>query len=52
MTRLKKMLADTGGATAIEYAVLASLIAVACVGAFMTLRDANGEQFNEIENSM
>ena len=38
--RLKRMLRGTSGSTATEYALVATLIAVALVGAFNLLADA------------
>lgn len=37
MTRIAKLIADDRGATAIEYAAIASLISIVAIGAFMTL---------------
>jgi pilus assembly protein Flp/PilA len=37
MNRLKALLADDEGATAIEYGLIAALIAIACIIAFQTL---------------
>ena len=42
-TMLRKLRADQGGATAIEYGLIAALIAVACISGFSTLGGgANG----------
>lgn len=37
MNRIAKLLADDRGATAIEYAAIASLVSIVAIGAFMTL---------------
>jgi pilus assembly protein Flp/PilA len=39
MKILKQFLADEAGATAIEYALIASLIAIALIGTFTALQD-------------
>lgn len=44
--------AHEGGATAVEYAIIAALLAVAAVGAFVTLGNQVETSFNEIETSM
>ena len=52
MRRLTVLLRCERGANAIEYALVASLIAIAAVGAFMNLRDKLGIMYNNVENSM
>ena len=39
MTRIQRFLKDESGATAIEYGLIAALIAVALIGAMMTVSD-------------
>ena len=52
MTRIRQLLADRRGATAIEYALIASLISVAALGAFMNLGDSTSAKFNSIDTSL
>ena len=52
MRKLRAILHCEKGANAIEYALVASLIAIAAVGAFMNLRDKLGIMYNNVENSM
>jgi pilus assembly protein Flp/PilA len=52
MRKLTAILHCEKGANAIEYALVASLIAVAAVGAFMNLRDKIGTMYNNVENSI
>jgi Flp pilus assembly pilin Flp len=40
------------GATAIEYALIALLIAVVCVGAFGTFGDSSAEMWNYVESNI
>ena len=44
--------ADESGATAIEYALLASLIAVAIIGATTTLGNKVGGTFSSVSNQL
>ncbi|MFC3097609.1 Flp family type IVb pilin [Alteraurantiacibacter palmitatis] len=44
--------AHEGGATAVEYALIAALLAVLAVGAFVTLGNQVDSSFNQIETSM
>jgi pilus assembly protein Flp/PilA len=37
----RRLLADTRGTTAIEYGLIATLIAVACIGGMMALGNSN-----------
>ncbi len=37
----RRLLADTRGTTAIEYGLIAALIAVACIGGFKALGNSN-----------
>ncbi len=45
---IARFAADESGATAIEYALLASLIAVAVIGAVTTLGNNIGKTFNNV----
>ena len=53
---LRKLRADQGGATAIEYGLIAALIAVACISGFNTLGGGSnglwGKIGERVENSM
>lgn len=46
---LASITADRRGATAIEYALIATLIAVAAIGAFVSLGNQVGTTFEEVE---
>lgn len=48
MERIKKFLADESGVTAIEYGLIASLIAVAIIVAAGTLGSNLSDEFNYI----
>jgi pilus assembly protein Flp/PilA len=48
MSKFRKLLNDKKGATAIEYGLIAALIAVACIGALSVV----GEQLNTTFNSV
>jgi len=52
MKILRKMFADKKGATAIEYGLIAALIAVAAVGAMSNLGTKITKTFNTASNSM
>ena len=45
-------LSDRGGATAIEYALIASLIAVFLVGALAALGTGLSSEFNEVATTL
>lgn len=47
MTKFRKTLADSRGATVIEYAILASLISVAAIAGYHTLGKKVEGSFNE-----
>ena len=47
MTTFRKFLADSRGATAIEYALVASLISVAAIAGYHTLGEKVETSFNE-----
>jgi pilus assembly protein Flp/PilA len=49
---LKSFIANESGATAIEYALIASLIAVAIIGALTTLGTKISSTFSEIANTL
>ena len=49
---MKYFLADAGGATAIEYGLLAALISVAILGAMSTLSTQLDALYNSIANAM
>lgn len=51
-TELRKFLRDEGGATAIEYGLLAALIAVAIVGGAYTLGLNLNNLFKDIANCL
>lgn len=52
MKNLRKMLSNTRGATAIEYALVASLISVAAITAFHNLGDGVLGKFNQVDQTL
>ncbi|MEY2926043.1 MAG: hypothetical protein RL367_520 [Pseudomonadota bacterium] len=52
MQFIRKMIRDTKGATAIEYGLIAALIAVAAVTAMSNLGTKVGATFNNVNNNM
>lgn len=52
MRRLTKLLRCERGANAIEYALVASLIAIAAVGAFNNMSDRINTMYNNVSNHM
>ena len=52
MQFIRKMIKDTKGATAIEYGLIAALIAVAAIAAMGSLGDQLGNTFNEVSGAM
>lgn len=52
MTLFKRFANDTKGATAIEYALIASLIAVAIVGVLQTVGTQVSTVFGEVGNAL
>ena len=45
--RVKAFLLDEEGPTAVEYAVLLSLIVAACIGAVLSMSNATADSFDE-----
>jgi pilus assembly protein Flp/PilA len=52
MTSFKKLASDKRGATAIEYGLIAALIAVAAIGAMSTLGGKLTNTFSNVSNNM
>lgn len=52
MRKLTKILRCQRGANAIEYALVASLIAIAAIGAFNNLASKINIMFNNVSNQM
>ena len=52
MKYFRKMLKDSKGATAIEYGLIAALIAVAAIAAMGTLGNNLSDTFNEVSDEM
>jgi pilus assembly protein Flp/PilA len=52
MTNFRKFLKNNKGATAIEYGLIAALIAVAAVTAMSQLGTKVGQTFNNVRTSM
>jgi pilus assembly protein Flp/PilA len=52
MIKLFKLLRDTKAATAIEYGLLAALIAVAAIAAMQTDGTKLGSTFNNVSNKL
>jgi pilus assembly protein Flp/PilA len=52
MKFLNKLLRDEQGATAIEYGLIAALIAVAAIGALQTLGDELSSTFSAVSSAM
>jgi len=46
---LRRLIKDTAGASAIEYAVIASLVSVAAIGAFLALGQSSQDQFEKVD---
>lgn len=46
---LRRIWKDTNGATAIEYAVIASVISVAAIGAFLALGQQSSNNFAKVD---
>jgi pilus assembly protein Flp/PilA len=52
MQFIRKMLKNEKGATAIEYGLIAALIAVAAIGAMTSLGTKLGGTFNNVSNKL
>jgi pilus assembly protein Flp/PilA len=52
MTFINKLIRDEAGATAIEYGLIAALIAVAAIGAMTALGTTLKDTFNEVKTEM
>ena len=52
MTKILKLIRNNKGATAIEYGLIAALIAVAAITAMQGLGDQLGNTFNEVSSEM
>lgn len=52
MVFFKKLVANKRGATAIEYGLIAALIAVAAIGAMRTLGTSLSNTFSNVQTSM
>jgi len=52
MRFLKKLVANNRGATAIEYGLIAALIAVAAIGAMAALSGKLSNTFSNVSNNM
>ena len=50
--RFTKLMSDSKGATAIEYGLIAALIAVAAIGAMKSVGTKLGTTFNNVSNSL
>ena len=51
-TMLRKLRADQSGATAIEYGLIAALIAVACITGMSLLGGGSGGMWTKIDNKV
>jgi pilus assembly protein Flp/PilA len=52
ITKLRRFLADEGGPTAVEYAVMLSLIVLVCLSAITTIGSKASSVFSKIANSI
>ena len=52
MTKLFKLIKNNKGATAIEYGLIAALIAVAAIGAMQGIGTKLSSTFNNVSNSL
>lgn len=52
MMKIRKLLLNNKGATAIEYGLIAALIAVAAIGAMTSLGDKLKTTFNKVGNNL
>ena len=51
-TNLRKLLAGDGGATAIEYGLIAALIAVAAIGGMTALGGGSGAMWGDVQDEV
>ena len=52
MSKFIKMMRNTKGATAIEYALIAALIAIAAIAAMTNVGSKLGETFNNVSDEL
>jgi len=52
MAKIFKMIRDTKGATAIEYGLIAALIAVAAIAAMQSIGTQLGTTFNNVSDEL
>ena len=52
MSKFLKLIRNEKGATAIEYGLIAALIAVAAIGAMQSVGTKLGTTFNNVSNSL
>lgn len=52
MSKFLRLIASDKGATAIEYALIASLISVAAIGAFQSVGNKLGTTFNNVSSML
>ena len=52
MRKFVKLLRDEQGATAIEYGLIAALIAVAAIGAMQGIGNKSNTTFNNVSNTL
>lgn len=52
MSKFLKLIRNNKGATAIEYGLIAALIAVAAIGAMQSIGTKLGTTFNNVSNSL
>ena len=52
MAKFLKLIKNSKGATAIEYGLIAALIAVAAIAAMNNIGDALGTTFNNVSNEL
>ena len=52
MAKIFKMIRNTKGATAIEYGLIAALIAVAAIAAMQSIGTKLGTTFNNVSNEL
>jgi pilus assembly protein Flp/PilA len=52
MSQLTRLIRCTRAATAIEYALIASLISIACIGAMVSMGNKIDTMFNNVSNHL